>query len=135
MLDSPVLMGAAGGGIPRWLKLDYIGRRNTWFAISGTVLLISLGAIAFKGPNLGIDFKGGTQVAFETPRPVALEAVRSQAGKIGQANAQIQGRGTASGPSGESYRSFTVRTESLTTTEVQSLQSSLTARWTRRRSV
>jgi SecD/SecF fusion protein len=126
MLDSPVLMGAAGGGIPRWLKIDYIGRRNTWFAISGTVLLISLGALAFKGLNLGIDFKGGTQVAFETPRPVALEAVRSQAGKIGQANAQIQGRGTASGPSGESYRSFTVRTESLTTTEVQSLQSSLT---------
>ena len=41
MLESPKLMGAAGGGIPRWLKLDYIGRRNTWFAISGAVLLIS----------------------------------------------------------------------------------------------
>jgi SecD/SecF fusion protein len=117
-------MGASGGGIPRWLKLDYIGRRNTWFAISGAVLLISLGAIAVKGLNLGIDFRGGTQVAFETPRPVPLEAVRAQAGKIGQANAQIQGRGRAT--SGDSYQSFTVRTESLTTSEVQSLQSGLT---------
>ncbi len=63
MLDSPSCMGAAGGGIPRWLKLDYIGRRNTWFAISGTVILISLGAIAVKGLNFGIDFQGGTQVA------------------------------------------------------------------------
>ncbi|HEX2302201.1 MAG TPA: protein translocase subunit SecD [Gaiella sp.] len=124
MLDSPRLMGASGGGIPRWLKLDYIGRRNTWFAISGAVLLISLGAIAVKGLNLGIDFRGGTQVAFETPRPVPLEAVRAQAGKIGQANAQIQGRGRAT--SGDSYQSFTVRTESLTTSEVQSLQSGLT---------
>ena len=38
LLDHPRLMGASGGGIPRWLKLDYIGRRNTWFAISGVVL-------------------------------------------------------------------------------------------------
>ncbi len=126
MLDSPKLMGAAGGGIPRWLKLDYIGRRNTWFAISGTVILISLGAIAVKGLNFGIDFQGGTQVAFETPRPVPLEQVRTQAANIGQASAQIQGRGSAAGPSGDAYRSFTIRTESLTTSEVQSLQSSLT---------
>ena len=50
--------------------------------------------------------------------------MRAQAGKIGQANAQIQGRGRAT--SGDSYQSFTVRTESLTTSEVQSLQSGLT---------
>ena len=73
LLDSPRLMGAAGGGIPRWLKLDYIGRRNTWFAISGAVVVIAIGAIAIKGLNLGIDFKGGTQIAFETPTPVSLE--------------------------------------------------------------
>jgi SecD/SecF fusion protein len=122
MLESPRLMGAAGGGIPRWLKLDYIGRRNTWFAISGTVILISLGALAVKGLNLGIDFRGGTQIAFETPQPVSLDSVRSQASKIGHANAQIVGRGAASG---DSYRSFTVRTEALSTNEVQALQSSL----------
>jgi SecD/SecF fusion protein len=122
MLESPRLMGAAGGGIPRWLKLDYIGRRNTWFAISGTVVLISIGAMAIKGLNLGIDFRGGTQIAFETPQPVSLDSVRSQAARIGQANAQIVGRGTATG---DSYRSFTVRTEALSTSEVQALQSSL----------
>jgi SecD/SecF fusion protein len=123
LLDSPRLMGAAGGGIPRWLKLDYIGRRNTWFAISGAVVVIALGAIAVKGLNLGIDFKGGTQIAFETPKPVALDDVRAQAARIGEANAQIQGRGTATG--GDSYRNFTVRTESLTTNEVRALQSNL----------
>ncbi len=123
LLDSPRLMGAAGGGIPRWLKLDYIGRRNTWFAISGVVVVIALGAIAVKGLNLGIDFQGGTQVAFETPQPVSLDEVRAQAARIGEASAQIQGRGTATG--GESYRNFTVRTESLTTSEVQALQANL----------
>ena len=95
-------MGAAGGGIPRWLKLDYIGRRNTWFAISGIVVVIAVGAIAIKGLNLGIDFRGGTQIAFETPQPVSLDQVRAQAAEIGQANAQIQGRGPSTG---DSYRS------------------------------
>ncbi len=123
LLDSPRLMGAAGGGIPRWLKLDYIGRRNTWFAISGAVVVIALGAIAIKGLNLGIDFQGGTQIAFETPKPVALDRVRSEAARIGEASAQIQGRGTATG--GDSYRSFTVRTESLTTNEARALQANL----------
>ncbi len=126
MLESPKMMGAAGGGIPRWLKLDYIGRRNTWFAISGTVVVISLGAIAINGLNLGIDFRGGTQVTFATPQPVPLETVRNEAGKIGHSDAQIQGRGAASGPSRDSYRDFSVRTESLTTSEAQAFQSSLT---------
>ena len=127
VLESPRVMGAAGGGIPRWLKADYIGRRNTWFAISGTVLLLSVGAIAVKGLNLGIDFEGGTRITFETQRPVPLDEVRAQAARIGQANAQIQGRGTATGPDGESYREFVVSTEALTTAEVQSLQANLAA--------
>jgi SecD/SecF fusion protein len=126
LLENPKLMGASGGGIPRWLKLDYIGRRNTWFAISGTVVVISIGALAINGLNLGIDFRGGTQVTFATPQPVSLELVRNEAGKIGHSDAQIQGRGTASGPSGDSYRDFSVRTESLTTSEAQAFQSSLT---------
>ena len=124
VLDSPRLMGAAGGGIPSWLKLDYIGKRRLWFAISGTVVVISLAALAVKGLNLGIDFKGGTQIAFETPRPVPLDDVRAQAAKIGQANAVIQGRGSSTGGA---YKSFQIRTESLATNEVQALQSDLTS--------
>ena len=124
MLDSPRLMGAAGRGIPRWLKLDYIGRRRLWFAISVAVLVISLGALGTKGLNLGIDFEGGTQIAFETPQPVQLEQVREQAAKIGQANAVIQGRGASVDGA---YRSFQIRTESLATNEVQALQSDLTS--------
>ncbi|MGL6280666.1 MAG: protein translocase subunit SecD, partial [Gaiella sp.] len=76
VLDSPRFGGAAGGGIPRWLKADYIGRRNTWFAISAVVLAISIGAIAVNGLNFGIDFEGGTQITFSTSEPVPLEEVR-----------------------------------------------------------
>jgi SecD/SecF fusion protein len=121
-LDNPRFVGAAGGGIPSWLKIDYIGRRRLWFAISGAVVALSLFAIVFKGLNLGIDFEGGTQISFKTPQPVSLEKVRTEAEQIGQGNAFIQGRG-AEQQGG--YTNFQIRTESLTQPESSRLQSSL----------
>jgi SecD/SecF fusion protein len=109
--DNPKFMGAEGEP-PKWIRRDFIGKRKLWFAISGAVLLLSVGAIAVKGLNLGIDFRGGTQVTFATTQPVPLEQVRAQAARIGQEGAVIQGRGTP--VSGDSYTSFQIRTESLT---------------------
>jgi SecD/SecF fusion protein len=121
-LDNPRFVGASGGGIPSWLKVDYIGRRRIWFAISGVVMAISIFAIAFKGLNLGIDFEGGTQISFKTAQPVALEDVRAEAERIGQGNASIQGRGAEQNGG---YTNFQIRTESLTQPESARLQSSL----------
>jgi preprotein translocase subunit SecF len=39
--------------------IDFIGRRRTWFIISGVLILISLAALGFRGLNLGIEFQGG----------------------------------------------------------------------------
>ncbi len=120
--DNPRLMGAEGEP-PAWIRRDFVGMRNRWFAISGVVLLISVGAIAIKHLNLGIDFEGGTQITFTTPQPAALDDVRAQAEQIGQADAIIQGRGTVA--AGDSYSSFQIRTESLTTTEQTKLTNDL----------
>ncbi len=122
VFDSMRLVGASGRGIPSWLKLDYIGRRRTWFAISGAVVVLSIGAIAVRGLNLGIDFKGGTQITFSTATPVSLEQVRAQTAEVGQAGAVIQGRGTSTDGK---YRTFQVRTETLTPQENEQLQTGL----------
>ncbi len=122
MLDNPRFVGAAGGGIPSWLKMDYVGRRRLWFAISGAVVVLSIFAIGVKHLNLGIDFKGGTQVAFTTPKPVPIEEVRAETAQIGQAGAVIQGRGTSKN---DAYRSFQIRTETLTAAETVTLQKGL----------
>ena len=111
--DNPKLMGAEGEP-PKWIRRDFVGLRNRWFAISGVVLVISLGALVVNGLNLGIDFRGGTQINFSTPQPVALEDVRAQAQEIGQGDAVIQGRGEATG---ERYSEFQIRTESLAQNE------------------
>ena len=116
--DNPRLMGAEGEP-PRWIRRDFIGLRNRWFAISGVVLLISLGAIAVKGLNLGIDFEGGTKITFTTPQPVALEDVRAEAANVGEGGAQILGRGTS--VAGDRYTEFQIQTEELQPSEQTAL--------------
>ena len=107
--DNPRLMGAEGEP-PAWIRRDFIGLRNRWFALSGVILVISLGAIAINGLNLGIDFEGGTQVTLTTNEPVSLEAVRAEAAeRSGAGSAQIQGAGDAL--AGGKYKEFRIRTD------------------------
>jgi len=123
-IDNPRLMGTTGRGIPRWLRADYIGRRRIWFAFSGVVVAASILAILIQGLNLGIDFRGGTQVTFRTPEATSLEEVRGQAAQIGQQGAVIQGRGAS--VDGQ-YTSFQIRTESLTIDEQNTLEQELSS--------
>ena len=122
MLDSPRFIGAAGRGIPEWLKIDYIGKRNIWFAVSGAVVVLSFGALAVNGLNLGIDFEGGSQMSFSTAQPVAIEQVRAQAAKVGQGSARIQGRGASVD---DKYSEYQIQTDTLTTEETAAFQRAL----------
>src|SRR5206468_4974383 len=70
--DNPTFMGAAGAQGLKFLQIDFMRRRNTWFAISGAVVLIGAVSLGTRGLNLGIDFKGGTQITFKTPTPTPL---------------------------------------------------------------
>jgi SecD/SecF fusion protein len=108
--DNPAFMGASGQQKGRWLQIDFMGRRYLWFAISGVIIALGIGALAVRGLNLGIDFKGGTQVVFKTPEYTSLASVRSQAASIGQSDAVIQGKGSSQG---DAYKSFQIRTKSL----------------------
>ena len=108
--DSPRFMGAAGVQRGKWLNIDFMRKRYVWFALSGTIVLIAIVSLGVRGLNLGIDFKGGTQITFKTAAPTSIETVRAQAKTVGDASAVIQGRGVATNGN---YTSFQVRTKAL----------------------
>jgi SecD/SecF fusion protein len=120
--DNPAFMGASGQQRGTFLRIDFMGRRSLWFAISGAVIVLGIGALAVRGLNLGIDFKGGTQVVFKTPDYVSLAKVRDQAAAIGQSDAVIQGKGNSRG---DAYKSFQIRTKSLSPSAQETLSNDL----------
>jgi SecD/SecF fusion protein len=125
--DNPRFMGAAGQQSAKWLQIDFMRRRYLWFAISGVIIAIGVVSLGVKGLNLGIDFKGGTQVTFKTQQPVSLTAVRNQAKDIGQSDAVIQGRGKTFGS--DKYENFQMRMKSLSQAHQNTLGQDLTSRF------
>lgn len=55
--------------------LKIIEKSKIWLSISLIILLIGLGCGIFKGLNLGIDFKGGTQVSIQLNENINKEEV------------------------------------------------------------
>jgi preprotein translocase subunit SecF len=87
-------------------KVDFIGRRKLWFAISGLILAVSIVSIVVRGFNFGIEFKGGVSIqapitaegslADSTDLEV-ITTVRDKVEATGAPTAQIQVATTADG--------------------------------------
>lgn len=43
------------------VSIDFVGRRKTWYLISGLILLVAIGGLVFRGLNFGIEFRGGVE--------------------------------------------------------------------------
>lgn len=56
---------------------DFVGKTKYAYLVTGALLLIGLGALVFKGLELGIDFLGGTELVVETAQPIPVEQARS----------------------------------------------------------
>jgi SecD/SecF fusion protein len=126
--ENPAFMGAKGAQRGRWLQIDFMRKRYLWFAISGVVLVIGAVSLGTRGLNLGIDFKGGTQITFATLQPVDIARVRSTViGVTSDPNSQVQGTGKTYGS--QSYKGFQLRLKSLTVKKQNTLQNLLQQRF------
>jgi preprotein translocase subunit SecF len=102
---------------------DVVGRRKLWYALFGTLVLVCVASIVFRGFNLGIDFTGGTQIQFPAAgagAPVSVEEVRAvyeQA--VGQAPAAVQTVGQGDGAS------VLIRSEPLDPSQTVALKQAL----------
>jgi preprotein translocase subunit SecF len=57
-------------------EFHIIQRRRRWFILSGTVIAISILALAVRGLNLSIDFTGGSLIEYRPAKEVTVEQVR-----------------------------------------------------------
>lgn len=125
--SNPSFMGAHGAQRGRWLQIDFMRKRYLWLAISGAVVVVGALSLGLKGLNLGIDFKGGTQITFPTSQPTQLGTVRSiVVNATGESSAQVQGTGKTVGGS-ESYKGFQIRLRSPSSSVETKLESRLRA--------
>ncbi|HET7846254.1 MAG TPA: protein translocase subunit SecF [Acidimicrobiia bacterium] len=70
--------------------IDFVGRRRTWFTISAVLIVISLGSLAVRQLNLGIEFVGG--LGFQAPNPAGADVgeIRDALSAVGVSNPTIQ---------------------------------------------
>lgn len=70
------------------IQFDFIGKRRISYAISGTLIVVSLLSFAVLGVNRGVEFTGGRSYVILFDQPVSIEGVRAS---ISQEFAGIQG--------------------------------------------
>ncbi|SDZ30275.1 preprotein translocase subunit SecF [Saccharopolyspora shandongensis] len=102
---------------------DIVGKRARWYISLGLLVLVCLGAIGFKGFNLGIDFEGGTKLqlpAVGAQGPIQTDQVQNafqEALGHPAETVQIVGAGA--------NQSIQIRSSSLTPAQVAAVKQTL----------
>nr|MCW2727936.1 protein translocase subunit SecD [Aeromicrobium sp.] len=122
----PAITGLAGSGRFRnWLSEsgpDLMKRSGTWIVITLVVAVVSIGGIALRGLNLGVEFTGGRLLEFSTSKQVDAEDARVAVSDAGFTQAVVQ---SSSGEDGRD--NISVRLDQITNDEAVEVQESLAA--------
>jgi SecD/SecF fusion protein len=96
----------------RFIKHDFnfMGKRRIFLTIAAVCVVAALGIVGFKGLTFGIEFVGGTSIAFHDTGDIAIEDMRAALAEAGEPDATVQTT-TTDGEEG-----FLVR---MTTTDAQ----------------
>jgi preprotein translocase subunit SecF len=90
-------LGNVGGRLYRGeVSVEFVSRRRLWYAISGLILLISIGALVGHGLNFSVDFKGGSVLQFTDPHPTIAQVRSTVTSSGGGQDAIVQQVGSGS---------------------------------------
>ena len=59
-------------------KIDFLGKRKIFYAISGVVIILGIASLALRGLNLGVDFSGGRNYVINFKQDVETQEVQDQ---------------------------------------------------------
>ncbi|MFB3077360.1 MAG: protein translocase subunit SecF [Lysobacterales bacterium] len=79
----------------RKTRIDFMGQRKIAFALSAILMALSIGSLATRGLNFGLDFTGGMLIEVSYPSAPRIAEVRANLGDAGLDDAVVQTFGTA----------------------------------------
>lgn len=74
-------------------NIDFVGKRKYGFIFSTVIIAVAIILVFAVGPNLGIDFTGGSLLQIKFSEPITTADLRNSLAKIGNERALIQSLG------------------------------------------
>jgi len=75
------------------LHIDFLSSRKKFYLISAFVIIAGFAVLMIRGINLGIDFKGGTEMMVRFQIPVEIQNIRESMDNAGLTGAEIKTMG------------------------------------------
>lgn len=79
------------------LNIDFLGKRKVAYIVSSSLFIIAVISLVFRGLELGIDFKGGSEIALSFQKPIEIGEVRNNLDDIGLGNVEVKTFGGETG--------------------------------------
>ena len=76
--------------VPDNTNIGFVRVRVVAFVITALLTIASIGAVAYHGLNLGVDFVGGLMIEAKFTSPPSLDAVRKNVDKLGVGQGSLQ---------------------------------------------
>ncbi|MBL1212376.1 MAG: protein translocase subunit SecF [Ignavibacteriae bacterium] len=72
------------------LNIDFIKNRKIAYIVSSVLLILGIGSLVLRGLELGIDFKGGSEITLEFENPIDITDIREDLSNIGIGNVEVK---------------------------------------------
>lgn len=71
-------------------RIDFVGKMKKAAILSAVLILISIGSIAIKGPNWGVEFTGGTEIQIKLASDLSVDDIKDALKKAGYPTQVVQ---------------------------------------------
>jgi preprotein translocase subunit SecF len=112
-------LGDLGGRLYRGdVSINFVGRQKLWYTISGCIVVIAIVALAVRGLNFSVDFKGGSIFTVKAPN-ATISQVEKAVSDGGGGTSTVQQAGVSQ------QAQWQAQTAPLTIAQTQHVQNSL----------